>query len=400
MTTTKTGPARRPISSGEPASRKVLVSAYFPLPFNLEGVGTLVFGLARCLAEQGWRVRVLASAGTRVPDHGRGLDGVLSYSRGVTGWWSYVRTLRRETRPDETVLWVENNPNMAWLGSLALGTSRGCWYFYSPLQTLGLIPALGWSFQALAHALTKNSTWSRLQSWRRRRCMVATKYQARQLERLKAGAVTVNPAVPLPADFARVSRPEARHRLGWDERPVAGYLGHFTPAKGVGTLLRAFSRLAVVDPAPVLALAHSGGGRLGAADAALLETLRGTGRVREAGVTDPAVFLAACDSVILPYPSASIHHPPLVLFESYAAATAVLTTDVGGVAEMVRPGETGTLVSPGDEEALTAAIGRLLADLPACHDQGRRANAWFRERLSQGPFTAGLADFLLQKDGR
>jgi glycosyltransferase involved in cell wall biosynthesis len=378
----------------------VLVSAYFPRPLNLEGVGTLVFGLARGLTEAGWRVRILVPAGTRVPESCRGLAGVLSYRGGVTGWLSYVRALRREARDSETVLWVENNPNLAWLGSLARGAARGCWYFYSPLQDLALIPALGWRLQAVAHALTKNATWSRLQGWGRRRCMVATGYQARQLQRLRAGSVTVNPAVPLPADFARASRAEARRHLGWDERPVAGYLGHFSPAKGVGLLLRAYSGLAAADPAPVLALAYSGGGRLGAADAALLERLRGTGRVRDVGVTDPAVFLAACDTVVLPYPSASIHHPPLVLFESYAAATAVVTTDVGGVAEMVRPGESGALIAPGDEAALARAMGGLLADLPACHGQGRRAQAWFRERLSQGPFTAALAQFLLQKDGR
>ena len=397
MSATSTHQAR---VSAPPPPRRVLVSAYFPLPLNLEGVGTLLFGLARCLMAAGWQVRLLVPAETRIPDSCRGLDGVLFYRGGAAGWLSYVRALRRHTRPGETVLWVENNPNLAWLGALALGPARGGWYFYTPLQPLGLLPTLGWTRQAVFHTLTKLPLWSRLQGWRRRRCMVATRHQAWQLEGFHPAAVTVNPAVPLPADYGSTARGEARRRLGWDDRPVAGYLGHFTPAKGVPALLHAFARLMAADAAPVLALAHSGGGRLGRADAALLDTLRASGRVREVGVTDPAVFLAACDAVVLPYPSASIHHPPLVLLESYAASTAVVTTDVGGIGELVRPGATGALVPPGDEAALAAALQRLLADLPACHAQGRQANAHFRDHWSQEPFTTALADFLLQEKRR
>lgn len=398
-----TPPTTNSPSSGTPECRRVLISAFFPFNINLEGVGTLVFGMARGLLAAGWRVRLLLPAGTRVPAGCEGLTSVHTYSGGVTGWLAYLRALRRHARPGETVLWVENNPNLAWLGSLALGAARGCWYFYTPLQPVSLVARLGWwRLQAVAHALTKNALWSRLQNWRHRRCMVATRHQARQLERFHPVVVQVHPGVPLPADWCRVSRDEARRQLGWDDRPVAGYLGHFAPAKGVPLLLRAFARLLAEDATSgsVLALAHSGRGRLAAADETCLNALRGTGRLREIGVTDPALFLAACDCVVLPYPSGSIHHPPLVLIEAYAAATAVVTTDVGGLAELVLPGETGALVPPGDEDALAAAIRRLLADLPACHAQGRRGQTLFQTRLSQTPFCAAVADFLRQEERR
>lgn len=386
-------------SSCESASRQVLVSGFFPFNINLEGVGTLIFGLARGLAAAGWQVRLLVPEGTRVPeDCAGGGAAVLTYGVGVTGWISYIRALRRHVRPGEKVLWVENNPNLAWLGSLALGPERGGWYFYTPLQSARLVSTLGWGLQAVAHAVTKNPLWSRLQSWRRRRCMVATRHQARQLERFHPACVQVHPGVPVRADLCRVSRAEARRQLGWDDRPVAGYLGHFAPAKGVPSLLRAFASLLETDPAPVLALAHSGRGFLRPADTALLQRLRGTGRVREAGVVDPAVFLAACDCVVLPYPSGSIHHPPLVLLESHAAATAVVTTDVGGLAELQAPGETGLLVPPGDDAALAAAIRRMLADLPACHAQGRAAQARFQTALAAVPFCEAVSNFLLQKE--
>jgi glycosyltransferase involved in cell wall biosynthesis len=40
----------------------------------------------------------------------------------------------------------------------------------------------------------------------------------------------------------------------------------------------------------------------------------------------------------------------------------VVATDVGGLAELVVDGETGILVPPGDEAALTEALGRVVAD--------------------------------------
>jgi glycosyltransferase involved in cell wall biosynthesis len=48
--------------------------------------------------------------------------------------------------------------------------------------------------------------------------------------------------------------------------------------------------------------------------------------------------------------------------ESLALGTPVVATDVGGVAEVVRDGENGLLVPPGDPEALAGAIARLFGD--------------------------------------
>lgn len=58
---------------------------------------------------------------------------------------------------------------------------------------------------------------------------------------------------------------------------------------------------------------------------------------------------------------------PVVLMEALASATPVLTTRIAGVAELVEDGVHGRLVSPGDQEGLTAALRALLED-----DAGRR----------------------------
>jgi glycosyltransferase involved in cell wall biosynthesis len=53
---------------------------------------------------------------------------------------------------------------------------------------------------------------------------------------------------------------------------------------------------------------------------------------------------------------------PLVIPEAMAAALPVVSTSVGAIPEMVRDGETGLVIPPGDGEALRGAIERLIED--------------------------------------
>lgn len=66
---------------------------------------------------------------------------------------------------------------------------------------------------------------------------------------------------------------------------------------------------------------------------------------------------------------------PTSLIEALAAGTAVVSTEVGGVAAVVVNGETGLTVSPDDERGLAAAASRLLKDEELAQrlaQQGRR----------------------------
>lgn len=71
----------------------------------------------------------------------------------------------------------------------------------------------------------------------------------------------------------------------------------------------------------------------------------------------PAVF-AACHGVCLP--STYGEGVPKVLIEAAASGRAVVTTDIPGCREIVRDGINGLLVPPGDVDALTAALARLI----------------------------------------
>lgn len=53
---------------------------------------------------------------------------------------------------------------------------------------------------------------------------------------------------------------------------------------------------------------------------------------------------------------------PLSILEAFAAGVPVISTDPGGISELVRPGATGMLVPAGDHEQMAAQALRLLAD--------------------------------------
>jgi starch synthase (maltosyl-transferring) len=66
---------------------------------------------------------------------------------------------------------------------------------------------------------------------------------------------------------------------------------------------------------------------------------------------------------------------PNVVLEAMAARRAVVATAVEGTEDLVRPGETGWLVPPGDPEALTRALLDAASDPPRLRAYGEAARA-------------------------
>ena len=75
------------------------------------------------------------------------------------------------------------------------------------------------------------------------------------------------------------------------------------------------------------------------------------------------LWIRACDVVTIPFPSTE-HYAyfasPLKLFEYMAAGTPIVATDLPSIREILRHGENGWLVEPGDPEALAEGIRMLL----------------------------------------
>ena len=70
------------------------------------------------------------------------------------------------------------------------------------------------------------------------------------------------------------------------------------------------------------------------------------------------LFLAGDASLL----SSAWENFPHAVVEALAVGTPVVSTDVGGVSEVVEDGVNGALAPPGEPEELAAAIARVLGD--------------------------------------
>src|SRR5258708_36109388 len=76
----------------------------------------------------------------------------------------------------------------------------------------------------------------------------------------------------------------------------------------------------------------------------------------------PAIMHAWHRSLFGVLPSVGPEACATVIMEAMASGKAVVATDIGGMPDLVDPGETGLLVPPGDEQALTDGMRTLLED--------------------------------------
>jgi hypothetical protein len=164
-------------------------------------------------------------------------------------------------------------------------------------------------------------------------------------------------------------------------------MGRLHPNKGFPTLLRATARL----PDDVhLALAGEGPER---AALQALATERGLGaRVAFLGWRqDIGALLAAADILVVP---SRIEPLGNVVLEGFAAARPVVATAADGPRELIEDGRTGVLAPIGDDAALAAAIGALLADPARAAAIGAAGRVAFETEHAEAPVLAAWDAFL------
>jgi L-malate glycosyltransferase len=110
---------------------------------------------------------------------------------------------------------------------------------------------------------------------------------------------------------------------------------------------------------------------------------------RELGVSERVHFLgfrrnvfdyvAHCDALLMP----SLHEGlPFVLLEAMGLGVAIVASRVGGLAEVMRDGECGVLVPPGDAPAIARALAALRGDSSLRRRLGLEARARQRAQYS------------------
>jgi glycosyltransferase involved in cell wall biosynthesis len=160
---------------------------------------------------------------------------------------------------------------------------------------------------------------------------------------------------PVEAPDLRHDRDALRRRHGLNG-PTLVFAGRLSVQKAVDVALEALTKVRDVD------LVLAGDGPDAEKLRVLARQLQLDGRARFLGPQPrQTVFelLRAADAVVL---SSKWENFPHVLVESLAVGTPVIATDTGGVGEIVRDGENGVLVPPGDADALAGAIRRYLDD--------------------------------------
>jgi len=184
-------------------------------------------------------------------------------------------------------------------------------------------------------------------------------------------------------------REAARARLGVRAREVALFFGFIRRYKGLLTLLEAVARIPAdrdfqllvggefyEDPAPYRAAIAE----LGLAERVVLHD-------RYIPNEEVGEFFSAANVVVLPYLSATQSGIAQIAFHYDRP---VITTDVGGLPEIVEDGVAGDIVPPGDAEALART-------LLAYFDEGREAIysprvAQVKERFSWGRLVEALEE--------
>jgi glycosyltransferase involved in cell wall biosynthesis len=334
----------------------VLVDAY---PHVYGGAQRVDHLLATGLAACGWSVEVVVPADGPFPERLRA-DGVAvtvltappalaRYGRATTGghalravlalprWWWRVGRLLRARRPDVVHVVDHRGLVLAGLPARASG-ARVVWQVHA----LDAGPVLNRVGARLAHCtiVPTSSVIPKLPGVERARDL-------RAVTNVVPDAMRRHPLPPLAA------------------APTIVASARLHPDKGLDVLVEALAlvRREVPDATvQVLGGPQDGHDEVGPALRAQAARLGLAGAVELAGfVEGPAAVVGAARVAVQPARERT-EKLPLADLEAMALGTPVGATDVGGVADVVRDGETGLLVPPEDPRALADALVRVLRD--------------------------------------
>lgn len=174
----------------------------------------------------------------------------------------------------------------------------------------------------------------------------------------------------IPNSYRPKEPPAPKHRRAPGAPPRVGFLGRMHASKGINLIIDVFAGLP-----PTAASLSMAGDLQDSGIAERLASLEATHDARYIGFTDPAKFFREIDVLLAP----SVWHEPFgrITIEAFAHGVPVITTDRGGLPDIVTAGETGWVFSPDRPEELAKVIlglGNLSeADFDAMGERCRKA---------------------------
>lgn len=180
--------------------------------------------------------------------------------------------------------------------------------------------------------------------------------------------------------------------------PVAGIIARLTEQKAHTVLFDAMARTPALERLHLLTV---GDGELRGMLESRVATLGLQSRVHFLGARrDLGNILSAIDVFVMPSLWEGL---PLSMVLAMGAGLPVVASAVAGIPELVRPGDTGWLATPGDADGLGAALADVLADPARAHAIGANARDYVRPRFGVDGYVnkmAALYDRLLAAKGR
>ncbi|WP_092999383.1 glycosyltransferase family 4 protein [Rhizobium sp. NFR07] len=161
----------------------------------------------------------------------------------------------------------------------------------------------------------------------------------------------------------------------WEEGDYFVFAGRLAPEKGVDTLIRAAAasgqKLMIAGTGPEEARLKKLAGDLGA-DATFTGHLSGANLFRLIGQSRALVL-----------PSEWYENAPISVLEAYALGRPVIGSDIGGIPELIRPGETGAIAAPASADSLADTLARMAERSPSERTgMGKAGRQWVAENFS------------------
>jgi len=192
--------------------------------------------------------------------------------------------------------------------------------------------------------------------------MIVTNSEELRQQLIVAGVATAKiVAVPNGVDTDMFSPNGKKRPETMEGKIVIGFVGSLKAWHGIDLLVSAFRQLAV-DPR--LHLLVVGDGPMAKPLKRLSDEF--PGRITLSGTVpleSVPSYIGYMDVAVAPYPPMErFYFSPLKVLEYMASGKAVVASNIGQIAEMIRDGQTGLLVSPGDVSAFVSAVSRLTAN--------------------------------------
>jgi glycosyltransferase involved in cell wall biosynthesis len=161
------------------------------------------------------------------------------------------------------------------------------------------------------------------------------------------------------------------------QTPLIGFIGRLSPEKGPDVFVHIASMVHKQLKNGHFVLVGEGSMRTKLAED--ISNLGLTGVIHMVGIqSDMPKVYASLDVVVSTSYSEAM---PLALMEAMASGLAVVSTNVGGIVDIVEGGRTGLLNKVGDSEGMAANIVSLMSDASARAEMGKAARKRVKEKF-------------------